>query len=186
MKYKTTRKAIIEGYRRIFSIGYCGAQYLLKGESATAYTCGTYGWNFDVYDVDGVALCTGYRGMPGEPVPYGLLHDYEEKARNASPDECRMLVREFVRTLKSLESIKAIYDNGGKTFDRYTVYYGRFTESRTVRFYQCRGMSANPYSPQGFCQYSDGCIGRHNGKKISFEDLPKDCQSVVINDLKGA
>lgn len=97
MKYKTTARTVRNGYQKILSIGYCDAQYLLKGESPVAYTCGTYGWNFDVYEMDGVAICTGYRGMPGVPVDYNLLKEYENKARESSPDEARALVREFVQ-----------------------------------------------------------------------------------------
>ena len=64
MKYKTTTKAVKEGYRHIISVGYCALQNLLRGEYPVAYTAGVYGWNYDVYEIDGVAICTGYRGMP--------------------------------------------------------------------------------------------------------------------------
>lgn len=63
MKYKTTAKAIRDGACNPRSAGYCDLQYLLTNHSPNAYTCGVYGWNFDVYDVYGVTICTGYRGM---------------------------------------------------------------------------------------------------------------------------
>jgi hypothetical protein len=49
-----------------------------------------------------------------------------------------------------------IYDNGGKTFDRYTVV---FTHNFPNRNRKClvRAMSKNPKSPQGF-QY----VGEYN------------------------
>jgi len=75
--------------------------------------------------------------------------------------------------------IKAIYDNGGKTVDRYTVYY----DEPTGNVYPCVGMSSNPCHPQGFGQHSEGILGRHNGKRIKFEDLPIDCQRVVLQDI---
>ena len=66
MKYKTTTKALREGACNLRSAGYCDLQYLLTNHSPVAYTSGVYGWNFDVYEVYGLTICTGYRGMPGE------------------------------------------------------------------------------------------------------------------------
>ena len=60
------------------SVGYCDLQNLLNNHSPIAYTCGVYGWNFDVYEVYGVTICTGYRGMIG-PSCKGV-REYEEKA----------------------------------------------------------------------------------------------------------
>ena len=79
MKYKTTVKAIKEGCCNIVYIGYCDAWYLLSNHSANAYTCGVYGWNFDVYEVYDVTICTGYRGMPGRRA--SNVNEYEKKAR---------------------------------------------------------------------------------------------------------
>jgi hypothetical protein len=77
--------------------------------------------------------------------------------------------------------IKAIYDNGGKTLDRYTVYYD---EKEKSGMYTCLGMSERPFHPQGFGQHSSGQLGRHNGKRIKFEALPAQCQRAVKQDLK--
>lgn len=74
------------------------------------------------------------------------------------------------------------YDNGGKTVDRYTVVYLDFPES-APKTYACIGMNSSPFHPQGFCQHGSAMLGRHIGKVIKFEDLPKDCRQVVINDL---
>ena len=78
MKYKTTAKAFREGARNLRSAGYCDLQYLLTNHSPVAYTCGVYGWNFDVYEVYGLTICTGYRGMPGKRLE-GIA-EAEEKA----------------------------------------------------------------------------------------------------------
>lgn len=66
MKVKTTRKAIVNGCLKVRYEGYCGLQYLLRNHEPFAYTYGVYGWNFDVYEVYGLTICTGYRGMPGK------------------------------------------------------------------------------------------------------------------------
>lgn len=88
MKYKTTAKAIREAMRAgecVVSIGYCGAQTLLRGHEPIAYTCGTYGWNFDVYHIYGLTICTGYRGMIGPAAKN--VHEYEKKARDLVDEE---------------------------------------------------------------------------------------------------
>jgi hypothetical protein len=83
MKFKTTQKAIRDGYSKIYRCGYCDLQNLFRHTSATAYTFGVYGWNFDLYDIDGVAITTGYRGMIGKCIPSELIRKYESKAKKA-------------------------------------------------------------------------------------------------------
>lgn len=81
MKFKTTRKAIISGSPRLVSAGYCDLQTLLRYHSPIAYTSGIYGWNFDVYEIHGLTICTGYRGMPGRRA--NNISKYEQAAREA-------------------------------------------------------------------------------------------------------
>ena len=80
MKIKTIRKAIVESTARndLLAVGDCGLQTLLRNHSPIAYTCGVYGWNFDVYEVYGKTICTGYRNMPGRR-PNNAA-EYETKA----------------------------------------------------------------------------------------------------------
>jgi hypothetical protein len=78
------------------------------------------------------------------------------------------------------------YDNGGKSFDRYTVVFtGRYTHKTNHSFWYL-GMSTNPFHPQGYGQHGESNfmpIDRpkysHLGKKIKFENLPEDCQKCV-------
>ena len=81
MKYKTTRKAVVSGSLRLVSAGYCDLQTLLRYHSPIAYTCGVYGWNFDVYEIHDLTICTGYRGMPGRRA--NNIGKYEKAAREA-------------------------------------------------------------------------------------------------------
>ncbi len=94
------------------------------------------------------------------------------------------------------------YDDGGETFDRYTVVYtGHYQKNsdghRTE--YEFVGMSANPFHPQGFgqhgattygpCDTRDGrppAMGRKGylGRRIAFRDLPPDCQQLVLSDYR--
>lgn len=84
--------------------------------------------------------------------------------------------------------ILRIYDNGGKTVDRYTVYFNvRHAPGKRVVWNQsyltCLSMSENPFSPQGFCRHGQGQLGSHNGKRITLEDLPKNYLIAIINDF---
>lgn len=78
------------------------------------------------------------------------------------------------------------YDNGGQSFDQYTVVFVDKLDGE----YMYLGMSENPHHPQGFCQH--GFANRlidepghlHLGVRISYEDLPDACKKQVLHDLK--
>ena len=76
-----------------------------------------------------------------------------------------------------------IYDNGGASFDRYTVVFMNEPEYQPGTF-MALGMSEHPFHPQGFGQHCAAMPGRHLGKRIKFEDLPEDCQKLVKQDLE--
>ena len=80
------------------------------------------------------------------------------------------------------------YDNGGETWDRYTVVFtGRYRQKTNGEFWYV-GMSSNPFHPQGFGQHGgsptqiDWPTYGHLGKKIKFENLPENCQKLVKSD----
>lgn len=105
MKFKTTRKAIVSGTpaNRLVCAGYCDLQNLLVNHEPVAFTCGVYGWNFDVFEVYGMTICTGYRNMPGRRA--NNIGEYEAKARairddyntpwDARMEKIESLLREF-------------------------------------------------------------------------------------------
>jgi hypothetical protein len=72
-----------------------------------------------------------------------------------------------------------VYDDGGKSFDQYTVFlYGNVY-----------GMSHNPLSPQGFNQF----VGETRdiprpwsrlGKKVDAKDLPEDVKIAICRRVK--
>ena len=75
--------------------------------------------------------------------------------------------------------IHKIYDNCGKTIDRYTIV----TEpSYTNDLWQCLGVDG--VGGRGFSQWSECLLGRHLGKLVKFEDLPTETQDHVIERLK--
>lgn len=75
-----------------------------------------------------------------------------------------------------------VYDNGGTTFDRYTVVFTRQRDG----FCRYLGMSNHPFHPQGFGQHGEsrGAIDypkySHLGKKITFDLLPPDCKRCTL------
>jgi hypothetical protein len=80
--------------------------------------------------------------------------------------------------------VLGVYDNGGKTLDRYTVVYDIVEGTELGRkLYSCLGMNAAPFHPQGIGMHGTAIRGRHLGKKIKLTDLPEDCQKAVALDL---
>ena len=98
MKIKTTRKAIVNSSENLVSVGYCDLQTLLRNHAPIAYTSGVYGWNFDVYEVYGLTICTGYRGMPGRTA--NNVREYESRAREIA--ESQWTDPEYREKLESL------------------------------------------------------------------------------------
>ena len=103
MKYKTTAKALREYGYNVKSAGYCDLQYLLNNHSATAYTCGVYGWNFDVFDFGGVCLITGYRTRGADVrLSMEFCERWDKRAKNATYDERKRILAEFEREIKRI------------------------------------------------------------------------------------
>lgn len=74
--------------------------------------------------------------------------------------------------------ILGIYDNGGKTFDRYTIVLDEKWD-REGKFNTCLRMSENPNSHLGYCEHGSCEIGRHLGKKLTINKLPKPCIDIL-------
>ena len=84
MKTKTTRTQVYAFSNNVKSAGYCELQTLLRNHEPDAYTSGIYGWNYDVYQLYGVTICTGYRYMPGERVV--KAKEFEDRAHELATD----------------------------------------------------------------------------------------------------
>lgn len=100
MKMKTTRNAIVSTSGNVKCAGYCDLQHLLRNHSPIAYTAGVYGWNFDVYDVYGVTICTGYRNMPGARL--NGISEYENAAKDIWAWENKMPFEEKREAVENL------------------------------------------------------------------------------------
>lgn len=92
---------------------------------------------------------------------------------------------------KGIPRYVRLYDNGGKTFDRYTcVFTGVYRRTKTRGDFLYLGMSANPFHPQGFGQHgsSPHQIDRpsygHLGKKVKWDVLPDDVKKCILATYK--
>ena len=80
MKFKTTKKTIMNGYDNIISIGYCNLQNLLNNENPIAYTARAEGWGSDIYVFDNTAIVTGYAPFGNIKVSYDIQRKYNQAA----------------------------------------------------------------------------------------------------------
>lgn len=78
--------------------------------------------------------------------------------------------------------LKSIYDNGGKTLDRYTIVTTQRHRNRETNrwFYEYIGASENGL---GVFMWGECVLGRHLGKKVELTDLSKELQNRIINVL---
>ena len=83
------------------------------------------------------------------------------------------------------KALLAVYDNGGETADRYTAIYGAplwTPEHYRIGRLPCRGMSANPFHPQGVGMFGECERGPHLGRKVRFADLPEPVRRCIEYD----
>lgn len=78
-----------------------------------------------------------------------------------------------------------IWDNGGKSFDRYTIFKAR---ERFIGFDKYgnklfMGISASE-TGCGVFMYIEAMKGPHLGKRVKFEDLDKELQNRLRNEFK--
>ena len=108
MKIQTTKKAIKNNYGKIVRVPYCDLTYLLSFKDAFAYTAGIYGWNADIYDLEGIALVTGYRTFGDISPDFELTDKYNKKAKEVMDtvynyEDCKKamdsLIHEFLKEL---------------------------------------------------------------------------------------
>ncbi len=107
MKYRTTRKDTLRWYD-CFNVGYCDLQSLLSFRNASAYTCGVYGWNADIYTFGDTAIVTGYRPF-GKKADREAVRAYENLAKTIrnnyrytweeQKDLLNLLIDEFLEVL---------------------------------------------------------------------------------------
>ena len=81
--------------------------------------------------------------------------------------------------LERYGTVLRCYDNGGKTFDRYTVVPPRWAKEereRNSHLFNAIGASEHPFAPQGYGNHTTAQPGPHLGKRVKWADLPPDVQ----------
>jgi len=82
------------------------------------------------------------------------------------------------KTLKVLEDAVTVYDNGGRSFDRYTVFLNDHGYALGI------GETGNV--PNGFCMTVDAIRGDHLGKIISLDEMSDSARAAVLSELSWA
>lgn len=84
---------------------------------------------------------------------------------------------------KALKTLK-VYDNGGETADRYSVWMRNYPDGG----WDVLGLSADPFWPQGFNQFGGNYPKPSHGPKdklVKFASLPKDVQKAIRQRFNG-
>lgn len=98
MKFRTSKKAVMNGYTHIIKVPYCNLQNMLNWENPVAYTCGGDGWHADVYEVgQGIAICTGYQPF-GNVIPkYDTMKEFDNRAEEIRNEYNRSHITDMER-----------------------------------------------------------------------------------------
>lgn len=87
-------------------------------------------------------------------------------------------------TVEDIVKSITIYDNGGKTLDRYSVILNNYRRRQYpwggVWLYECLSLSEGG---RGFSQFCEAMKGRHLGKIVEFSTLDEETQSHIIARL---
>ena len=78
--------------------------------------------------------------------------------------------------MKYPKGIKAVYDNGGISADRYTIVFKSLNHGRRYSYHDAVGAGS---SPTVFYQHGEVLMGRHLGKKIDWLFLPKSIRNLI-------
>lgn len=97
---KVTRNDINK--ENTIALSYCQCQAVLAmfgGEYKIGYNAGVYGWNYDLYEVNGVSIVTGYH------VPYYKYNNQELKKKLIALDN-KVQRLNFLETSKKFNELK--------------------------------------------------------------------------------
>jgi len=111
MKYRTTKRDVMNGYAVVISVGYCNLQTLLRCENERAYTARREGWAADIYDFGMTAIVTGYAPFGNVKPGYEVCRKYEKAAEKIAynynlkwdeqKEQLSALIREFIEEVTS-------------------------------------------------------------------------------------
>lgn len=76
----------------------------------------------------------------------------------------------------ALDSQVRIYDNGGETFDRYTVFFSDHPGN-------VLGIGDTGNVPNGYCMHVEAEEGEHLGETITLAEMTDAARKAVENEL---
>lgn len=104
----------------------------------------------------------------------------------------------------NLMRLRKVYDNGGRSIDRYTVTFEIYNQNTgkwdvfswgsntnapegdpSYKKIYCLGMSERPFNPRGFGQSGSCFEGRHLGKRIKYHELPDEVKKCILQYLES-
>ncbi len=111
IKTQATKKEILNGFKYVIPVSYCGAQNLLHYKTPNYYTYSKmYGWRADIYVINNdIAIVTGYAPFGNVAVDYDILKSYEFKADSV------------YSTVRNYEDRKAIINGYLNEFIKKTI-----------------------------------------------------------------
>lgn len=108
------------------------------------------------------------------------IQGYEKTATDSVGEQKLYELKNFDQGNHTFD-IVSVYDNGGKTADRYTVVVGEMVNGNNVDRFEIL-LSEDALSPQGVNMIGD--TGTGGGEPIEFEDLPEQVQKAVNRRLQ--
>lgn len=76
--------------------------------------------------------------------------------------------------------IDTVYDNGGRTFDRYTAFLSDGEEGYAL------GIGDTGNVPNGFCMHVDAVRGAHLGRVILLEEMTEPARRALLAEVEWA
>jgi hypothetical protein len=105
MKFRTTKKAIREGYNKVFAVSYCTTQNLFRYHDPVAYSTRAEGWACDYYDIgNGVVISEGY-SPTGEHINYDVVRSFDDKAAKILIHKADLLGDNYEQIKAELEAL---------------------------------------------------------------------------------
>lgn len=109
MKQKMSMKNACMVADRVFSIGYCDLQWILRRYEASAYNAGVYGWNCDIFrfyhNNKTICITTGYRNTRGKKVDYHTTEKYNALAKNICSFGSPEYISDYAKQSEELDRI---------------------------------------------------------------------------------
>lgn len=112
MKQKATRNTIKRNYNNILNVGYLNLQNLLRYDEAEYCNHGTYGWNWDAYELNNdTCIITGYRNTLGSNIDHEFSKKIDDKAKEIVNSN-----KNYEEKTKELEELKQEFLNNYKEY----------------------------------------------------------------------